>query len=210
MALGTYIQLKAALETRLHRSNLTAQIVDYITLAEKRINRTLRLVAAEVEVAKTATVSSRTMTLPSDFGKPVALYLTTYLPRMELVYKLPAEIQVLSANGPPSYWTIDGANIATDAPANIAYTYSFRYASEYDLATTSTNTLLTKYPDLYFYGALIEAADDLKDIPAFQRYERRYSQALQEALNDSNSTRAIATLSTDIGGTLRQNIISGN
>lgn len=210
MPFTTYTELKAALATRLHRSDLTANIIDYITLAEKRLNRVLKLSAQETEATLTATVSSRTLTPPNDFGRPIALYQTTNLPRSEVTYKLPTAMQVLNSNGPASSWTIDGVVIKTDAPADIAYTYSLRYASEYDIASTSTNTLLTKYPDLYFYGAIIEAGNDLKDDAQIARAEKRYAQALQECINAANATRSIATLSTDLSGTPTQNIITGD
>lgn len=209
MSLTNYTDLKAAIASRLHRTDLTTQIVDYITLAEKRLNRLLKLTDQEIESSLTATVSSRSITLPSDFGTPIALYLTTYLPRLEFEYKLPTEMQVFSSNGPASYWTIDGTVLKTDAPADQAYTYTLRYVSEYDLASTSTNSLLTSYPDVYLYGALIEGAIDIQDDAQAGRYSQRFSQALQEALDDINARRSIASLSTELVRSSRSNIISG-
>jgi hypothetical protein len=209
MALTTYTELKAAIATRLHRADLTANIVDYITLAEKRLNRDVRTVAQETESTLTATIGSRSLTLPSLFGTPIALYLTTYLPRIEIPYCLPEHMQALSSNGGPQFWTLDGSVIKTDAPANIAYTYTLRYAAEYDLATTSTNALLTAYPDLYFYGALVEAADELRDNEGMARYQQRYSQALQQCANNENANRSIATLATSLPSSRRPNILTG-
>lgn len=209
MALTTYTELKAAVASRLHRSDLTTQIVDYITIAEKRLNRLLNLTGGETEDASlVAVVSSRTLTLPSLYGKPIALYLTTYLPRIEIQYRLPTELQVLSYNGPASFWTIDGANLKTDAPADQAYTYTFRYSADYDIASTSTNTLLTNYPELYLYGALIEAGMDVKDDAMVSSSNGRFTQALQEATDDINATKKIAQLTTDFGGP-RSNIFNG-
>lgn len=210
MALTTYTELKAAIATRLHRSDLTTQIVDYVTLAEKRLNRTLKLLGRETEATLTAVVGSRSLTIPSGFGKPISLYRTTYLPREKLVYQLADQMQVYSSNGAARYWTIDGATIKTDSPADIAYTYAFRYSAEYDIASTSTNALLTRYPDCYFYGALIEASTEMKDDRAIERNERRFEQALQECLDDINASRSIAILSTDIGAARHVNIISGD
>lgn len=209
MAFTTYTELKAAIATRLHRTDLTTNIVDYITIAEKRLNRLLKLTNSETEATLTATPSSRSLTLPSGFGSPIALYLTTYLPRSELVYRLPTQMQVFSSNGPSTYWTIDGATISTDTPADLAYTYTLRYAAEYDLAATSTNAQLTDYPDTYFYGALIEAANDLQDDAMAQRYERRFIQAVQETLDDTNSKRSLTTLISDILTQPRSSIFEG-
>lgn len=209
MALTTYSELKAAIASRLHRTDLTTDIVDFITLAEKSLNHTLGLSAQETEATLTATVSSRTLTPPSLFGAPVALYLTTYLPRQELGYQLPSDMQVYSDNGEAGAWTIDGALIKTDRPADIAYTYTLRYVAEFDLAATLTNSLLTNYPDLYLFGSLIEAADHIRDDASMARYQQRYARALQECKDNENANRSIAKLSTEFGSRQKQNIISG-
>lgn len=209
MALTTYSELQTAIATRLVRTDLTSQIVDFITLAEKSLNHTLGLTAQETETSITAVVGSRSLTTPSLLGAPVALYLTTYLPRYKIEYQLPDDMQVYSDNGQASAWTIDGSTIKTDRPADIAYTYTFRYVAEFDIASTLTNSLLTNYPDLYFYGALMEAADYIRDEAALARYQARYARALQECQNSENANRAIAKLSTDFGSKQKQNIITG-
>ena len=209
MALTTYAELQTALATRLHRADLTANIVDYITIAEKSLNREIGLTAQETEATLTATIGSTVLTPPSLFGNPIALYLTTYLPRLKLEYRLPPEMQLYSSNGPSSYWTVNGTDLRTDTPADIAYTYTFRYSAEYNLASTLTNQLLTDFPDLYFYGALIEAGHDLKDEKAIVRAERRYARALEECANDQNKRRSLAALQTEFGRQARANIIRG-
>lgn len=209
MALANYTELQEAIATRLHRSDLTTAIVDYIAIAEKRLNRTLKLLAQESETDLTATIGSRFMALPSLFGSPIALYLTTYLPRIEVEFRLPTEMQVFSDNGPPEFWTLDGLQLATDSPADIAYAYTLRYCAEYNLAATATNALLTNYPDLYLYGALIEAADDIRDDALLARSQQRYAQALQECQNNENDNRSISYLTTEFSSANKQNIIRG-
>lgn len=209
MAFANYTELQAAIATRLHRSDLTTSIVDYIAIAERRLNRTLQLLAQETEASLAATIGSRFIALPTLFGAPIALYLTTYLPRIELEFRLPTEMQVYSSNGPAQFWTIDGAQLATDTPADLAYTYTLRYCAEYNLAATATNALLTAYPDLYLYGALIEAADDIRDDALLARSQQRYQQALQECQNNENANRSISYLTTEFSPSNRQNIIRG-
>jgi hypothetical protein len=209
VAISNYTELKAAIASRLHRTDLTTQIVDYITIAEKRLNRDLALTDQESESNLTASVGSRTMTPPATFGTPIALYLTTYLPRIEIPYVIPTEMQVLSQNGPAQYWTIDGSVIKTDAPADQAYTYTFRYLSECDIASTSTNSILDAYPETYLYGALIEAAHDIRDGDLMAISEKRYREAIQEAANDINARRNLATLSVEFVSQSKANIIRG-
>jgi hypothetical protein len=209
MAIANYVDLQDAIASRLHRTDLGSQITDYIDIGEKRLNRELNLTSMEAEATLTATIGSRTLTLPAAFGNPIALYLTTYLPRIEIEYRLPSEMQVFSSNGPAKYWTIDGDTIKTDTPADKAYTYVFRYAGESDISTTSTNDLLTKYPELYLYSALIEAAADTRDSDLATISVGRYREALQEAKDDINSKRNIALLVTEFANSPRPNIIRG-
>jgi len=209
MALTNYTELKAAIASRLHSSAYTSLIPDWITIAEKSLNRVLNLSAQETETTLTATIGSRTLTPPSDFGAAIALYLTTYLPRFELEFIIPSAMQVYSSNGMSNFWTIDGSVIKTDVPADQAYTYTLRYKSEYDIASTSTNTLMTNYPDLYLYGALIEAGNDLVNPDAVTMYERRYARALEECMTNEHAHKSLAKLRTEIAGSPRSNIITG-
>lgn len=214
MAFTTYTELKAAIAARASPGGasaaLTALIPDFITLAEKRLNHVLNLTEQELEATLTATTSSRSLTLPSGFGSPIALYLTTYLPRIELEYRLPTEMQYYSGNGAARNWTIDGSTISTDSPADQAYTYTLRYVAEYDIATTSTNNLLTKYPETYFYGALIEAFVHSRDDKGLAFASARYAQAVQECKDDSNANRKLAKLTTEISGSGHSRIITGD
>jgi hypothetical protein len=207
MALTTYTELKDAVASRLRRSDLTAFIPDFITLAEKSLNRTLKGLMQEYETTLTATIGNRT--LAASFSQPIALYLTTYLPRDMLIYVLPDQMQVYNDNGYPEFWTVDGFDIKLDRPADIAYTFAFRYRDGLDLAATNTNAVLDRYPDLYFYGALVQAAEHIKDAASLQKYEDKYRQVFNECANDYNATRSLATLSTEFGYNQRSRILTG-
>jgi hypothetical protein len=209
VGLANYSQLLAAIAARLHRTDLTTQIVDYVTIAEKRLNRELNLTDMEVEATLTAVVGSRNLTIPALFGQPIALYLTSYLPRLELAFRLPEEMQVFSSNGPSKEWTIDGTFIKTDTPADSAYTYAFRYIGTSDIAATTTNSVLTNYPELYLYGALIEASADLRDELLATISVGRYRESMQECLDDIHASRSLACLTTELSPGTKGNIIRG-
>lgn len=208
MALANYTDLKAAIASRLHRTDLTTQIVDYITIAEKRINRHLTLSDAEEETTLTASIGSRSLTLPGGFVTPIALYDTSNLPRTEMIFIIPTEMQYYSDNGPSEFWTMDSGAISTDSPADSAYTYTLRYKAAFDIAVTTTNALLTNYPETYLYGALIEAALDIKDDGLLAVSERRFAQALDECGDTENRKRALGTLRFEFAAT-KSNIIRG-
>lgn len=210
MSITNYTELKASVASWLHRTDLTAQIVDFITLAESRINRKLNLLLQETEATLTATPSSRLIAVPTRFDRAIALWLTTWQPRQELEYRLPSQLPVTNFNGFSSFYTVSGSNIETENPADQAYTYNLRYFIDFDIAATSTNLLLTSYPDIYLYGALLESAPYMRNSNDLQMWQNRFDLACKEASVESASHKAKASLRTDLPGTTRGgNILRG-
>ena len=211
MSITTYSELVAALNGAngyLHRADLTDKIPDFIKIAESRINRKLRVLLQETESTLTATIGSRLMAAPSLFGTPIALWLETYPPREELIYRTPDDLPVDTGNGGSDFYTVDGSNIATENPADIAYTYTLRYWTKFDLATTLTNTVLTHYPDIYIYGTLVASTAWTQDMTQLQFWAQQRDEAMAEAMADTRQTKGKATLRTEFGGD-RANIIRG-
>jgi hypothetical protein len=67
MALSTYTELKTAIADWLDRGDLTANIPDFITLAEARVNRELRIRPQEVRSTMTTTAGNRYHALPGGY-----------------------------------------------------------------------------------------------------------------------------------------------
>jgi hypothetical protein len=201
MALTNYTELKASIADWLHRHDLTAQIPDFIRLAEVRLNRRLSLLQQELEATLTATVGSRLLTRPADMGTPLAMWLTTYEPRMGMVFRTPKELPVTDFNGQSQYWTVTSTNVETENPADLAYTYNLRYVAIFNLADTNTNTLLTEHPDCYLFGALLESAPFLRDASSSGAWAQRFEVAIKEAMSDSARNKSLANLRTDLPGT---------
>lgn len=211
MSIATYAELVTALDGAsgyLHRGDLTAKIPDFIRVAESRINRKLRVLLQETESTLTATIGSRLMSVPTLFGTPVALWLETYEPRDELIYRAPNDLPVTDTNGGSDFYTVDGDNIATENPADIAYSYTLRYWTKFDIASTSTNTVLTNYPDIYIYGTLVASTAWTQDMSQLQFWAQQRDEAMAEAMADTRKTKGKATLRTEFGGS-RPNIIMG-
>lgn len=211
MSIATYAELVTALDGAsgyLHRGDLTAKIPDFIKVAESRINRKLRVLLQETETTLTATIGSRLMAAPSLFGTPIALWLETYPPREELIYRTPEDLPVTTWNSSSDFYTVDGDYIATENPADIAYSYTLRYWTKFDLETTLTNTVLTNYPDIYIYGTLLASIPWTQDGTQFDLWNGLYEQAIREAMSDTNATKGKATLRTEFGGQ-RSSILRG-
>ena len=209
MAITNYTELQAAVAAWAHRD--VTEIVDFIALAEVRINNLFESRLAEIDTTLTATVSSRYIALPSGFKSAYGLWLTTYDPRREVIYILPEDLSVdENSSGRSYFYTIDGSNLAFDRPADIAYTYALRYKAKYSIATTGTNDVLTSYPDVYLFASLVESCLFSRDDPTI--FEQRFQSAIDNAQLSESKNKRHATIHTDgaLVGSRRQNILNGD
>ena len=200
MALSTYGQLKSAVAAWLERGDLTDRVPDFITLAESRLNRVLRMRALETEEALSVAQGSRLVTLPSGYREAVALWLLSVQGRSALRFVDAAHLEASTTPGTPRYWTLNSTGIALDRPADQAYGLTLRMLGRVGLSDAApTNAILTDYPDLYLFGALVEAAPYLRDADLLALYSARFEAALMETRAKEARSRAISTLAVEPG-----------
>lgn len=167
MALATFTDLKTSISSWLYdRADLTAVIPDFITLSEARFNRELR--TSNMVARATADVSDGFFVVPTDWLETISLINTGSNPSVVMepvsVQRL-NELRTLSLTGSPRYYAmVDGAFQIYPAPsADISLELTY-YKKVPALSTSNpTNWLLTKSPDLYLYGALLQAAPYLDE-----------------------------------------------
>jgi hypothetical protein len=190
MALATYADLQSAAADWINRADLTAVIPTFITLAEAKFNRELRL--RDMIVRAEATTSNEFVAVPADFLENYSLELNMadIGPQQSLAFIGPLEAKVLKANkitGLVRYYTIiDGAFELLPAPTtdtDVILTYYQKIPALSDTATT--NWLLTKSPDLYLYSTLLEAAPYLRDDDRMQMWGQARGQVLAAMLMES-------------------------
>ena len=163
MAISTYAELKTAVALWLARAgdaSVTDNVADFIMLAERRINRRLRL--RGMENRATATISTQYVALPTDFAEMRNFQLNTD-PVTSLALMSPEHIDAIyagSQTGKPRVYAIVNDEIQVRPTPDASYTaemaYWARFAALSDAATT--NWLITNAPDVYLWGALAEAA----------------------------------------------------
>ena len=213
MALTTYTELKASVADYLHRANLTAQVVDFITLAESEINTDMRLRLMEVDEPLTLAAAATTVALPARYSEPIRLDIVIAgQDNRTLHYLTPQQMTIEATTGSacePDFWTIYGANLQFPAPADQAYTLLFRMMKDFDIASTSTNALLTKYPGVYLYGALLQAAPYMANDKRIPTWARMYSNLVAKANKKEARTRTLTTLRTELSGHRSTNIYRG-
>lgn len=211
MAYDTYAGLQATVADWLHRSNLTAQVPDFINLAERVINRRLNIFPRELEFATVAPTATRFLPLPSDFGQPIALYLTDIDPREQLTYVLPQQLNVdESASLRPVYWAVDGSNIAFQSKSDQSYTMTLRYQQNTFLSDAAPmHATFARYPDLYLYGALAQAAPYIRDDARWPAWDAKFKELLREAAQDATMTTSDAELRTELVDIMRRPYYAG-
>lgn len=167
MAITTYSGLKSAVADWLNRADLTSVIPDFISLAEAGFNRQLR--THDMVKRATATVEEDYFSVPTDWLETLTLVnLGTKTIPMEYVdYERLNELKGANLTGESRFYTmIDGKFLiypaaSSASPVNLELSYFGKVPALSD--SNTTNWLLTKSPDLYLYGALVQAEPYLKN-----------------------------------------------
>jgi hypothetical protein len=197
MALATYTDLLAAVGNWLDRADLATNIPDFITLAEARFNRLLRTV--EMEARSTATSSSSALALPSDFIGVRSIRIAN----VPLSFVTAADFFRLNITGPtnPYYYTIAQKQFFFLPPPTAAVVEIDYYQKIPALtAGNPTNWLMTKAPDVYLYGTLLQASAFLVEDARVPLWKAALDSSLAEMDMDAERNRfSAAPLAPRIG-----------
>lgn len=204
MAITTYSELQTAVANWLDRGDLGTRIPEFIALAEADINSQFLHRDIENTSTLTGTVGSHTIALPTGYRSPLNMWLlwsgSAGTQSMRALTR--ATMHITTVNSIPSAWAIDGNNIYFDCPVNSTsdYSFLFRWAGSVALSdTTTTNLVLTNYPNVYLFGALREAAPYLRDPEALAMWDAKYQEAIEKAKAKEFREKAQTTLSTEPG-----------
>jgi hypothetical protein len=196
-----YGELKAAIANRLGRTNLTAIIPDFVMLGEARLYSGFRDIEVSVPGlrvrAMLAKETASLAALPAGFLAVDRLTVTTGGPRA-LTYVPPEQFASLGPTSCPQHYTLQDGGIAIEGgtPAGFALSYYKKFPAL--VADADTNWLLTNFPTLYLYSALIEAYAHLKDDARIPTAARMYA-AAANALIDSDEAERHSGSSLSIG-----------
>jgi hypothetical protein len=182
MALDTFSGLKTTIADYLNRDDLTSIIPSFITLAEAKFNRKLRV--RQMVKRATATLDTQYFAFPADFLQAKEFQLNTN-PITYLQYVTQNQGDYGSANqfvsvGKPQFYTIIGTQIQVIPTPDTGYTGELTYYGKIPALSDSntSNWLLAYAPDLYLYGALLEASPYLKDDERLAVWSSLYSNSI--------------------------------
>jgi hypothetical protein len=183
-----------------HRSDLSAKLATFITMAEAKINRRLNIAPKEIEVSMVTVPGSRFVVHPTDMSEPIALWITNSEPRRPIDWLLPTTLPVNNdLQGEPWYVAVDGANLAFEREADQVYPLKFRYVQDTGLsATNTTNTLIARSPDLYLFGVLTMASKYMQDDARAPSWKAEFVRCLEEVAAEQSRSKSVAPLQTDV------------
>lgn len=184
MSISTYSELQTAVAGFLARDDLTAQIPNFIQLAEARMSRELETRSQEKRSTATLTSGDEYIALPTDLREVRQVKLNTD-PLTVLTYYSPVALDQeypSAGSGRPRGFSIIGAEMKLRPIPDSGYTAEIVYIGGLAALSDSnaTNNVLSRSPDAYLYGALAEAYAYLLDETRAAQYMARFNTALEE------------------------------
>ena len=195
MALTNYGDLKTSVANYLGRSDLTSQIPDFISLAETRLNRSIRIRQMLKTVTADTTAGDSTVGLPADFLEMRDIYVVGS-PRASVSYLSPSAFSRNSRAdevGKPVFYTLRANELEFAPKPDTVYTLQMLYYAKPDAMsdTNTSNTFMANCPDALLYGALLEAEPYLMNDARLQVWSNFYANAV-DALNTSDESSEYA------------------
>lgn len=182
MSIQTYAELQTAIASWIHRDDLTSRIPEFISIAEARIARRLRIRDQETESDVTLVTGTRTAALPTGFREIKRVYLNTN-PVRHLEYIAPSDYwsRFLSTDtGQPQAFTVEGSNLVFGPVPDSSYTAKVLHNKQLDALSSSAHGTFTSNPDLYLYGSLAAAEPFLKNDKRLPMWKSMFEEIVME------------------------------
>jgi hypothetical protein len=193
MSFTTYSDLQTSIASYLARSDLTSQIPDFITFAENRLRRELRIRQMLKSVTTSTVSADATVQLPSDFLE-IRDFVVMTNPIQPLSYSSPSSLSNdprTSQVGVPKSYTILASEFQLTPIPDAIYTLKMLYyaAPSYLSVTNTTNIFLTTAPDALLYASLIEAEPYLMNDARINTWGTMYDRAISSLTRSDESTQ---------------------
>jgi len=179
MALATYNDLVSAIADWLHRDDLTPRIGDFISLAETKLNRVIRIPRMWAATTLTAPDTGE-VDLPNDLLELIRVR----KPEGEYLSRTAVQVLDETAKRRPTetLYAIRGRQLLIrpkPASGNTTDVVVEYYARPLPLGPSNPSNLwLELAPDALLYGALVEASAYLYDDPRVPVWKQRFQEAM--------------------------------
>ena len=191
MALSTYSDLTSSVASFLHRSDLTSQIPDFITLSESLIWNKLRV--RQMETTMATVMASGVIAIPTNYIQLKQAYISSTSPygplervTIDFIYnKYPSRV----ADRQPVFIAREVSNFIFGPYPDSNYTVTFVYYNKLAALSSATNSIWTSYPGLWLYGALLQAAPFLKNDSRIPVWQTKFDQLIALVQRESDGER---------------------
>ena len=200
MAISTYAELKTAIAGWLDREDLTNIIPDFIALTESRHRRDFKIRRMETRVTASTVADTEYYSLPDNYVAMRNIQLNTD-PKTSLEYLTPEimdRVRGGSSTGKPKAYSIIGNNFQLRPIPDSVYEIEMLYYKYFTPLSDSntTNDMLTYHPDIYLYGALVEAEPYLQNDKRLQTWASLYDRAKKDFKDTNERDRHSGTAPT--------------
>ena len=200
MAISTYAELKTAIAGWLDREDLTNIIPDFIALTESRQRRDFKIRRMETRVTASTVADTEYYSLPDNYVAMRNIQLNTD-PKTSLEYLTPEimdRVRGGSSTGKPKAYSIIGNNFQLRPIPDSVYEIEMLYYKYFTPLSDSntTNDMLTYHPDIYLYGALVEAEPYLQNDKRLQTWASLYDRAKKDLIETNERDRHSGTAPT--------------
>jgi len=200
MAISTYAELKTTIAGWLDREDLTDVIPDFIALTESRHRRDFKIRRMETRVTANTIADTEYYSLPDNYVSMRNIQLNTD-PKTSLEYLTPEimdRVKGGSSTGKPKAYSIIGNNFQLRPIPDGVYEIEMLYYKYFTPLSDSntTNDMLTYHPDIYLYGALVEAEPYLQNDKRLQTWASLYDRAKKDLIDTNERDRHSGTAPT--------------
>ncbi|MCC2615935.1 hypothetical protein LJ739_06750 [Aestuariibacter halophilus] len=206
MALSTFDELVKSVIKWSHRGDMDLLIPDFITLAETDMKanpqgKPLILNADEKKSAAVMTVGQKYLAFPVQYSGLTALNITVSGEQFQLGYVTPEQLNPRSGQGVPLVYTVANNQIELDIEPDEAYPVDLYYKTVNTplSAANQTNYVLSKYPNVYLFGTLMNLFTHTQEVENIQLYSTRFYSAIEAANDAEEDIRFSGVLSLDLG-----------
>ncbi|MGB2167215.1 MAG: phage adaptor protein [Candidatus Puniceispirillales bacterium] len=188
-AITDFDSLKNEISAYTGRTDWTTERDGFIRLTESYFNRDLRHHRMLAKTTLTATAGDAYVDMPADFAQVESL---TVVSGTRTVLEPTTNVSIESlfsdgATGVPTHFAVVGTQFRLARIPDSAYSLELIYYQEIPALSDSqtTNWLLTRFPDAYLFGSLLQAEPYLQNDARLQTWGLMF-EAVMRGLEEDN------------------------
>ena len=187
MSLSSYDNLKEEIIDWSGRDDMDLNIDTFIDMAETEMYANdfdvLQIRDGEVRAAFSTSITDRFAALPTGYQSQRKMRIQIVNGEsVELKFRTPAQLNILSAAGLPAFFTITD-QIEFNRISDQVYSGEIQYFQDFTPLSSSnaTNAVLTRFPNIYLFGVLWALKIKAEEPISADKYYQRFIGAIKGA-----------------------------